>query len=156
MLGELNQEENEQILRTQQIGRLGVTDGERVYVFPVCYGYDGDSLVLVSRIGLKIQLMRVHPAVCLEVESIESPARWRTVMVHGRFEEITGPEERDAALALIAAQGDVTAPWSIAPYLGGPEEMIVYRIRRHEQTGRFEQDEVFRPAQQSEGPTRTR
>ena len=156
MLGELNQDEIERILRTQQVGRLGVTDGERVYVFPVCYGYDGGSLYLVSRMGLKVQLMRVHPAVCLEVEVIESPAHWRTVMVHGRFEEVAASAERDAALALIAAQGDVTAPWSIAPYLGGPEEMIVYRIRIQEKTGRFERDEVFRPAQQSEGRAQTR
>ena len=156
MLGELNQDEIERILRTQQVGRLGVTDGERVYVFPVCYGYDGASLYLVSRLGLKIQLMQAHPAVCLEVELIESPAHWRTVMVHGRFEEVAEPAERDAALALIAAQGDVIAPWSIATYLGGPEEMIVYRVCLEESTGRFERDEVFRPAQQSEGRAQTR
>jgi nitroimidazol reductase NimA-like FMN-containing flavoprotein (pyridoxamine 5'-phosphate oxidase superfamily) len=155
MLGELNQQEIDRLLRTQQIGRLGVTDGERVYVFPVCYGYDGASLYLVSRMGLKVQLMRAHPEVCLEVEQIESPAHWRTVMVHGCFEEVAAPEERDAALALTAAQGDVTAPWSIAPYLGGPEEMIVYRIRLQEMTGRFERDEVFRPAQPSEGRPQT-
>lgn len=156
MLGELDKAEIERILQTQQIGRLGVTDGERVYIFPVCYGYDGASLYLVSRLGLKVQLMRVHPEVCLEVELIESPAHWRTVMVHGRFEEVALPEERDAALALVAGQGDVTAPWSIAPYLGGPEEMVVYRIDPHEKTGCFEWNEVFRPAQPSEGGTSIR
>ena len=61
MLGELNQEEIDRILRTLHIGGLGVTDGERVYVFPVCYGYDGASLYLDSRMGLKLQLMRAHP-----------------------------------------------------------------------------------------------
>ncbi|MGD9894949.1 MAG: pyridoxamine 5'-phosphate oxidase family protein [Dehalococcoidia bacterium] len=151
MLGELNQEEIERVLRTQQIGRLGVTDGEQVYVFPVCYGYDGASLYLVSRTGLKVRLMRIHPEVCLEVELIESPAYWRTVIVHGRFEEVTGVQERDAALAVITGQGDITAPWSIAPYLGGPEEMVVYRIHLREMTGRFERDEIFHSAQTPRG-----
>jgi nitroimidazol reductase NimA-like FMN-containing flavoprotein (pyridoxamine 5'-phosphate oxidase superfamily) len=108
---------------------------------------------LVSRMGLKVRLMQAHPEVCFQVELIESPAYWRTVMMHGRFEEVTGAQERDAALAAIAGQGDITAPWSIAPYLGGPEEMVVYRIHVHEKTGRFERDEVFHSVQMPGGRT---
>jgi uncharacterized protein len=146
MLGNLTADEIESLLRRQQIGRLGVTDGKRVYIFPVAYGYDGASVFVVSRPGLKVQLMRGHPEVCVEIEEIETPARWRTVIAHGHYEKVTDPDERDEALALIAMQGETPTAPSLAPYLDGPEAMIVYRIRLTEKTGRFERDEVFRPA----------
>jgi nitroimidazol reductase NimA-like FMN-containing flavoprotein (pyridoxamine 5'-phosphate oxidase superfamily) len=144
MLGELSPDEIEMVLRSQQTGRIGVTDGSKVYIFPVSYGYDGESIAIVSRPGLKLRLMRTHADVCFEVEAIETPARWRTVMAHGRFEEV-GAAEREAALAVIAAQGQIYAPPSLAPYLDGPEAMVVYRIRLEEKTGRFENNELFHP-----------
>jgi nitroimidazol reductase NimA-like FMN-containing flavoprotein (pyridoxamine 5'-phosphate oxidase superfamily) len=88
--------------------------------------------------------MRENPEICLEIEEVVSPARWRTVMLHGRFEEMCGENERDAALAAIVSQGTRPAPPSLAPYVDGPERLIAYRIVPTEKTGRFERDEVFR------------
>jgi nitroimidazol reductase NimA-like FMN-containing flavoprotein (pyridoxamine 5'-phosphate oxidase superfamily) len=87
MLGELTMAEVERSLRRGQVGRLGVAGEGRVYIFPVSYGYDGTNTFVVSQEALKVRLMREHPEVCFEVEEIESPARRRTVMAHGRFEE---------------------------------------------------------------------
>lgn len=143
MYGALDAAEIEQILRAQQIGRLGVTDGDRVYVVPVSYGYDGASIYVVSHEGLKVQLMRAHPSVCFEVEEIASPAHWRTVIAQGTYEEITDAAERERALAIIASQGPAPLPPSLAPYLEGPARVVVYRIRLGEKTGRYEYDEVF-------------
>jgi hypothetical protein len=143
MLGELTEVETEQLLRRQQLGRLGVTDGRRVYIFPISYGYDGEFVYAVSQLGLKVRLMREHPEVCLEVEEVESPARWRTVLAHGTFEELWDQASRDQALEQIATQGE-PAPLSLAPYSGCGETLIVYRIRVSERTGRFEHDIVLR------------
>lgn len=143
MIGELTAAEIERILTDGHIGRLGVTDGEQIYIFPVSYGYDGTAAYLVSRLGLKVRLMRAHPEVCFEVEEIDTPAHWRTVMAHGRYEELIERDERDAAFALIAGQGQAVTPPSLAPYVDGPEVVVVYRIWFHTKTGRFEQDEVF-------------
>lgn len=146
MLGALDATEIEQLLRRAQVGRLGVTGDGRVYIFPISYGYDGAFVYGVSHPGLKIRLMRENPEVCLEVEEIETPASWRTVMVHGRFEELDTGAGRDAALAAIVSQGDEVMPPSIAPYIDGIEQMIAYRIRPSEKTGRYERDEVLHPA----------
>jgi uncharacterized protein len=145
MLGELTAGETEQLLRRQQVGRLGVAGDGRVYIFPVSYGYDGACIYAVSQLGLKVRLMRTNPEVCFEVEEVESPARWWTVMVHGTYEELWDEAERDAAFAHIAGQGTgATAPLSLAPYTGQMETLIVYRIRIAEKTGRFEDDDVLR------------
>lgn len=144
MIGELDDAEIESVIRRGQLGRLGVAGDGRVYVFPISYGYDGEFVYGVSRLGLKVRLMRENPEVCIEIEEVASPARWRTVMVHGRFEEIPGENGRDAALAAIVSQGERPAPPSLAPYVDGPEQFIAYRIVPTEKTGRFEQDEIFR------------
>jgi nitroimidazol reductase NimA-like FMN-containing flavoprotein (pyridoxamine 5'-phosphate oxidase superfamily) len=145
MIGELDPAEVEQILRRGQVGRLGVTGDGRVYIMPISYGYDGTFVYGISHPGLKIRLMRGSPEVCVEVEEIETPARWRTVMLHGRYEEISDQAERDRALAAIVSQGEQPAPPSLAPYIDGTEQVIAYRIRIDEKTGRFEHDEVFQP-----------
>ncbi len=143
MLGVLDSTEIERVLRAEHLGRLGVYGDGRVYVVPVAYGYDGTDVYAHSHEGLKLHLMRAHPEVCFEVEQIESPARWRTVIAHGTFEELIDPAARDAALATILAQGGRPYPPSMAPYVDGPERIVVYRIRLAEKTGRYERDEVF-------------
>jgi nitroimidazol reductase NimA-like FMN-containing flavoprotein (pyridoxamine 5'-phosphate oxidase superfamily) len=125
-------------LLEQSIGRLGVCGDDQVYVFPVCYGFDGEYLYVQSAEGLKVQLMRVHPTVCFEVEEIRGPGRWASVMVHGRFEELAAERDRDRAFATILAQVGPRPPASLAPYLQGPEAMVVFRIRISEVTGRCE------------------
>jgi nitroimidazol reductase NimA-like FMN-containing flavoprotein (pyridoxamine 5'-phosphate oxidase superfamily) len=145
MLGALTAEECDHLLRRQQLGRLGVMGDGRVYIFPISYGYDGTFLYGVSQLGLKVRLMRQQPEVCVEVEEVESPARWRTVLAHGTLEELWAEADRDAAFAQIAAQGTL-APLSLAPYTGRIETLVVYRIRVSEITGRFENDDVLQAA----------
>ncbi len=143
MIGNLPSSEIENLLKTHQIGRLGITDGDRVYVFPVVYGYDGTFVYVHSRDGLKVQLMRAHAEVCFEIEEIESPASWRTVVAHGVFEEMSDEGDERVAMVAIACQGATQIPMSIAPYLDGPDNVIFYRIRLTEKSGRFEHDPVF-------------
>lgn len=141
MIGELNQASIHALLTRLHVGHLGVFGDGRVFVFPVSYGYDGEDIYIESHEGLKVRLMRGHPEVCFEIEEIEGPGRWRTAMVHGLFEELTTEEDRDRAFAVIAGQGGVRAPDSIAPYVDGPEAIVVYRIRVVDMSGRFERDE---------------
>lgn len=141
MYGELDTYEIETLLSRERIGRLGVHSEERVYVFPICYGYDGGFIYLVSHDGLKVRLMRSHPEACLEVDQVSSPAEWRSVLVHGRFEELTDEAARDAAMAVIVGQGDTALPSSIAPYVDGPENIVAYRLQITEVTGRYERSQ---------------
>ena len=64
---------------------------EAPYVLPVTYFYDeaSNSLLSYSMEGHKIASIREHPAVALGVYELESPVRWRSVLVHGRFEELS-------------------------------------------------------------------
>jgi len=147
MIGVLTPAEIEDVLQTQYIGRLGVAGEGRIYIFPVAYGYDGTFIYVHSHVGRyggqKVRLMRAAPEVCFEVEQISSPVQWRTVLVHGTFEELTEGAVRDMAVAAILSQGDQPHPLSVAPYVGRPEEIVAYRIRPADKTGHYERDEVF-------------
>jgi nitroimidazol reductase NimA-like FMN-containing flavoprotein (pyridoxamine 5'-phosphate oxidase superfamily) len=147
MIGTLPPEAIERVLRRQHIDWLGMSEGDRIYIFPVAYGYDGRAIYLHSHAGahggLKVRLVRARPVACLEVEELTAPAQWQTVLVHGRYDELTTPAARDAALAQIATQAGRTYPPSLAPYQGGAEELVVYRLRILEMTGRFEQQALY-------------
>jgi nitroimidazol reductase NimA-like FMN-containing flavoprotein (pyridoxamine 5'-phosphate oxidase superfamily) len=142
MIGALSAADAYAVLRQERYGRLGVWDGRRVFIYPVNYGFDGETLYLHSREGEKIQALREHPEVCLQVDQVITPARWRSVMAHGEFDEILDGSERDEALAAILRQGGAQPP-SVAPYLDGPEHLVVYRVPIRELTGRYEESAVL-------------
>jgi uncharacterized protein len=95
MLRQLNEEESAGILQSNSVGRLGCTDGENVYIVPINYQYEKESILCYSLEGLKIDLMRKNPSVCFEVDEITDPYNWKCVIINGSFEEITGKAELD-------------------------------------------------------------
>lgn len=138
MLAELDRRDVESLLLEQNVGRLGVLGGDEVYIFPVCYGFDGEYIYAQSSEGLKLRLLRAHPKVCFEVEEIRGPGRWASVMAHGTFEELRDERDRDRAFATIMAQAGPRPPASLAPYLQGPEALVVFRLRISSLTSRYE------------------
>ena len=141
MLGELNEEEIQQVLSANSIGRIGYTDGNEIYIVPVNYRHEKDAVMCYSLEGHKIETMRQHPAVCFEVEEIQSADRWKCVVIHGVFEEITDIEELHQIRPLyteyfIRRRLSRTA----VPQTEHAElpEQVFYRIRFSKVSGRFE------------------
>ncbi|HEX8795159.1 MAG TPA: pyridoxamine 5'-phosphate oxidase family protein [Polyangiaceae bacterium] len=145
MLGELDREQIDQVLRSEDIGRLGCIADGWPYVVPVTYVYDGGSVYVHSGYGLKLRAMRENPRVCLEVEQIRSEANWRTVVVRGRFDELSS-EEEDRALAMLTTRLTRTEASETARLVQHDdivrrEEIhrpVLFRIRIEDKTGRFE------------------
>ncbi|HRO43648.1 MAG TPA: pyridoxamine 5'-phosphate oxidase family protein [Flavipsychrobacter sp.] len=97
MLSKLTQEEMEEMLRNNMIGRLGCNDGERTYVVPISYVYENGALLCHSHDGMKIQMMRRNPFVCFEIDEVRDFNNWRSVIAWGVYQELT--EERDIEYA---------------------------------------------------------
>lgn len=140
MLSEMDPRAVEELLLEQTVGRLGIRGDDRVYVYPISYGYDGDYVYMQSSEGLKLRLLRTHPEVCFEVEDFRGPGRWSSVMAHGAVEELTEERDRDRAFATIMAQAGPRSPASLTPYLNGPDGMVVLRLRIERTQGRHEDD----------------
>lgn len=144
MLGELNERQIEQVLRSEVIGRIGCVSEGRVYVVPVTYVYDGTCTYGHSMDGAKLRAMRANPDVCLEVEHVDNLSNWQSVIAWGTFEELEG-QEWDAGMRLLVdrimpllVSSTSGPPQGESPGASGPRHGSVYRIRLGERTGRFE------------------
>ena len=148
MLGILNQEQIEEVLRSQIIGRIGCHADGITYVVPISYAYDGTFIYGHSQQGLKLNIMRDNPRICFQVDIIKDMATWDSVIVMGMYEELTSTEDRKKALRVLNGRMTpvvtsqtlrITPDW---PF-GGDTELnmvkgVLFRIRPQEKTGRFE------------------
>ncbi len=148
MLGELKEIEMDGLLKEQVMGRIACYADGSIYIVPVNYVYDGDFIYCHSAMGKKIEMMRKNPAVCFEVDEVTNTFRWKSVIVWGQFEEITGIEEKQQAMqSLIHRIMPFSEKASDHPShgitanesdIGTEVELIIYRIKVEKKTGRFE------------------
>ena len=96
MMGTLSTQQIENVLQSQSICRLACTNGREPYLVPISYYYDGKYLYFQSLKGKKIEWMRKHPSVAIEVSIIQGLHRYQTVLISGEFEELNGNVKDDA------------------------------------------------------------
>jgi hypothetical protein len=151
MLGTLTPAQINEVLENNITGRLGCTDGQKIYIVPINYAFNGTYLVAHSREGMKINMMRQNPHVCFEVEELDNPANWRSVIAWGDYEEVTDPKEKYYAMKFLVSHlmhvkisetaGIQEMEKELAQAQAHVTEQIrpiLYRIRIKEKTGRFE------------------
>jgi nitroimidazol reductase NimA-like FMN-containing flavoprotein (pyridoxamine 5'-phosphate oxidase superfamily) len=147
MIEELSAAQIEQLLHEQVIGRIGCHAAGRTYVVPITYAYIDGAIVCHTGNGQKVEMMRENPNVCFEVEDLHRLPRWASVIVHGRYEELSGAPA-DAALAQLVARLGVSPPaagampWQgagiYAPSTHAERPDVVFRIVIEAKTGRFD------------------
>lgn len=147
MLGELSPNQIEILLNRQFIGRIGCSANGISYIVPVAYAYDGKYIYAHSKEGRKIQMMRMNPLVCFEVDQTENPANWESVIMWGKYEELKGEDKKECLQKLVARLQPIATGESISPPAElaeahqndtGAYKTIIFRIEIKEKTGRFE------------------
>ena len=150
MIGNLTDEQIEEVLRENVLGRIGCSDGERIYVVPINYAYDGKSIIAHSSLGMKIEMMRKTPKVCFEVDDMKSFTNWKSVIAWGEYHELENDRDRYFALKFFV---DRLMFMNISSTAVIPEmedkkthpstvtiKPVVYRIILAEKSGRFENE----------------
>lgn len=148
MLGTLSEQQIEELLKRQLIGRLGCSANGITYIVPINYVYRDNTIFAHSAEGKKIDMMRKNPSVCFQVDNIQTVFKWQSVVAWGRFEEITDLDEKQQAMQglihrimpLIDTPAGhpshgITAKESD---IGTKIDLIVYKIVLSKITGRFE------------------
>ena len=105
------------------------------------YAVAEHTVGLISTLGQKIQWMRDNPRVCVEVEDIADQFHWATVVIFGRYEEITEPSAESEACERAFTHFEQRPQWwlpAAAKLASGaePESHVLYRIRIDRMTGR--------------------
>lgn len=147
MLGILRSQQVEELLKNQIVGRIGChADGE-TYIVPISYAYDGTYIYCHTQEGKKIDMIRKNKRVCFEVDEMKDMANWKSVVVQGEFQELTDPQQRNAAMkTLLNRYFPIVS--SVTIHLGkhwpfysddtADINGIVFRIAVKEKSGRFE------------------
>ncbi|MDR1807076.1 MAG: pyridoxamine 5'-phosphate oxidase family protein [Propionibacteriaceae bacterium] len=87
------------LLAGQQVGRLVVIAGSEPEIFPVNYAVDGESIVIRTAEGTKLDGLLQHGRVTFEADTWDVDHGY-SVILHGEAAPITDPAELARAEAL--------------------------------------------------------
>jgi len=142
LITDISTTECREILARNGFGRLGCARHNQPYVVPFYFAYQPDHLYGYSTPGRKIEWMRENPKVCVEVDEVSSHFVWISVILEGRFQELTDTPEfaRERANAQMLLEKRMLW-WQIASAtgelqnLGEEAKPIFYRIQIDSITG---------------------
>jgi len=152
MIKDLNKKECIELLQNSYIGRLAFNVGESPYIVPITYYFDQNNNNVISYAleGQKIDAMRKNQSVSMEVDVIDSISQWKSVLVHGQFEELQGIDAKSQLHEFSQGVKDVINrneakklqfihEFSSKLRADGASP-IVYRIKISEITGKFREE----------------
>ncbi len=147
MLGKLNEMQIINVLISQHMGRLACIDGNKPYIVPITYAFNGKEIYAQTNEGKKLDLMRKNPHVCLQADIILNMANWQSVVVTGTFQELKGKEMTkarsylyDHVLPLLTSSTVHTHQHQVNSDINDDSRVkkVMYRIKINKMTGRFE------------------
>ena len=113
-------------------GHLGCSRDNHPYVVPMHYAFDSQALYFFTTDGTKTEFMAANHEVCFQVEEVTDVRRWRSVMITGRAEQVSGDKEMARAMQLITERNPTLTPALHETRIGAwkrPGKIAVYRIR---------------------------
>jgi nitroimidazol reductase NimA-like FMN-containing flavoprotein (pyridoxamine 5'-phosphate oxidase superfamily) len=134
----------ESIIRSSLVCRLGLLDGNRPYIVPLCFGYQDRTLYFHgAREGKKIDLLTKNPNVCFEfdlnsgIKKAEKACKWgisyQSVIGSGKASLVDNVDEKKEALGIIMRQygdGEFSFPDNITA------KTAIIKIDIEEMTGK--------------------
>jgi nitroimidazol reductase NimA-like FMN-containing flavoprotein (pyridoxamine 5'-phosphate oxidase superfamily) len=81
-------------VKKNYVAKLGYILKDCPFIVPITYYFDeSDNCILAYSVqGHKIEGMRKNTTVCLYIDSITSVKKWKSVLIHGAFEELSKPD----------------------------------------------------------------
>lgn len=151
MIKKLEETEGTALLSRNYIGHLAFIDQSSPYIIPITYFFDKEDRCILSYSseGHKIKAMRRNKQVSLCVDEIDSVNQWRSILVHGEFEEVDGSDAKmllhrfSEGVKKVIAIKELRDLHFISEFSSKLESAgipIVYRIKITEISGKFRED----------------
>lgn len=143
IIREMNQYEIMEVLeKTAKVGRLACAQDGQPYIVPLNFVYRLGYLYSFTTLGKKVEWMRTNPKVCVEFDHISATNDWQSVLVTGRYEELTSDTEhleaRNEAYNLLSKRAEWWQPAYVDTVIRDhirKLEPIYFRILVEEKTG---------------------
>jgi uncharacterized protein len=140
--------EQEKIIRSCQVCNIAMIDTEgKPYVIPMNFGFDGEFVYLHgSATGKKVDSLKNHQDVCIafsidhelryvnEEVACSWSMRYRSVLVYGKAEIVSDPDEKIKCLEVIMAHYAERKFEFSAPAV---REVMVFRVKIEKMDGRI-------------------
>ena len=139
---ELTRKASLDFLAGSRLGRLACANQSQPYVTPFYFAYHDQWIYSFSTVGRKIEWLRANPLACVEVDEITNFENWTSVVVSGRYMELTktveGQATRDLAHKLLQQYQFWWEPGYARTVVHGtprPLDPIYYRLSVDEISG---------------------
>jgi uncharacterized protein len=126
------------LLERNHVGRIAYAFHDRVDIEPIGYVYRDGWIYLRTSPGAKLATLHHHQWIAFQVDDVQSPFDWQSVVVHGTtyfLDPNRGPHDRteyDAALDVIRS----IDPGALTERDLTPERTHLFRVHAGEITGR--------------------
>lgn len=96
MYKDLETKDNLFVLENNYLGHLAYVYEDMPFVVPITYFYDHESnaIICYSGEGHKMNAMRKNNRVALNVVDVNALTKWKSVMIHGTFEQLFGSDAK--------------------------------------------------------------
>lgn len=147
MIGILSDVEMDNLLHSQLIGRLACIQGDEPYIVPMAFAYEGNQIFCQTTPGLKLNMLRLNPKVCFEVDQLTDLRNWKSVILFGTFREIQEMQMTPSRQWLYDRIFPMSTPSASYGYGHAVDadisdenrlKPILFAIDIHRMTGRFE------------------
>lgn len=138
-IDEMNSTEIHELLHQVGYGHLGCIHEGKPYVMPMHYYLRDSDIYLFTTEGMKTHDIDANPEICLQVEKLQDPLHWCSVIVNGRADRLTEPQDIDRAMQFIKKHNSKLSPAISRTWIdswGRAEVIAIYRIHPSEMTGR--------------------
>lgn len=151
MINNLTEEQIQEVLEKNVLGRIGCSYEGKTYVVPLNYAYDGKFIIAHSEEGMKIHMMRNNPQVCFEVDEMHSFTNWKSVIAWGEYQELTDERDRYYAMRLFvdrmmhvkisqSAKISTDDSGNVHSRMYSNRRPVIFRIVIAEKTGKYENE----------------
>ncbi len=135
VIEEMTRDASIDFVAKQRLGRLACARDGQPYITPIYFAHANNYLYGFATIGQKIEWLRLNPLVCIEADEMESPRKWCSVILTGRYEELPdtpqNEESRKLAYSLLQRRPQWWEPAYVRTILHGEErelEPVYFRV----------------------------
>jgi nitroimidazol reductase NimA-like FMN-containing flavoprotein (pyridoxamine 5'-phosphate oxidase superfamily) len=138
VFSELTTDECRDVLLRNHVGRIAFLNGAVVDIEPVSYAAADSWIFVRSEEGAKLEALAHRPYVAFEVDEVEGPFEWRSVVAHGTVyvmsDDIPNASRREFERAVTALRS--FAPSTLQQGDPTPFRRTIYGIHIDRLTGR--------------------